>query len=72
MATLPGCGLEPGGLRCGTEFRFPKTAAVRMTIILAGVRSAIQTGEAIPARFGALDVLPAVLVGLAMFYAAQD
>jgi len=55
-----------------TEFRFPKTAAVRMTIILAGVISAIQTGEAIPARFGALDVLPAVLVGLAMFYAAQD
>ena len=34
-----------------TEFRFAKTAAVRMTIILAGVISAIQTGEAIPARF---------------------
>ena len=55
-----------------TEFRFPKATAVRMTIILAGVISAIQTGEAIPARFGALDVLPAVVVGLAMFYAAQD
>jgi len=34
-----------------TEFRFPKTTAVLMTIILAGVISAIQTGEAIQARF---------------------
>src|SRR5580700_11560225 len=34
-----------------TEFRFPKATAVRMTIILAGVISAIQTGEAIQARF---------------------
>jgi hypothetical protein len=34
-----------------TEFRFPNTTAVRMTIILAGVISAIQTGEAIQARF---------------------
>jgi hypothetical protein len=34
-----------------TEFRFPKATAVPRTIILAGVIWAIQTGEAIPARF---------------------
>lgn len=65
-----------------TEFRFPKATAVLMTILLAGVISAIQTGEAI--RRSRPDVnppigtihwvhstlLPGVVVGLAMFYAA--
>ncbi len=32
-----------------TEFRFPKTTAVLMTIILAGVILAIEKGEAISA-----------------------
>ena len=44
-----------------TEFRFPKATAVLMTIILAGVISAIQTGEAIPASIHSVPL--AVVAG---------
>lgn len=65
-----------------TEFRFPKATAVLMTIILAGVVSAIQRGEAIqrslpyanppvgPIHPVPSTLLPGVVIGLAFFYAA--
>ena len=65
-----------------TEFRFPKATAVLMTIILAGVVSAIQRGEAIqrslpyanpavgPIHPVHSTLLPGVAIGLAFFYAA--
>ncbi len=65
-----------------TEFRFPKTTAVLMTIILAGVMAAIKMGEAIVASVphvsepvGTIHPVHSVLLGgvvvmLAMFYTA--
>jgi len=65
-----------------TEFRFPKTTAVLMTIILAGVVMIIQRGEAIqqslpytnppvgPIHPVHSTLLPGVVFGLAFFYAA--
>jgi hypothetical protein len=63
-----------------TEFRFPKTTAVLMTIILAGVVSAIKKGETISSShvnppIGPLPPSHSVLLGgvfltLAFFYAA--
>jgi hypothetical protein len=65
-----------------TEFRFPKATAVLMTIILGGVILAIERGEAIHASppYQNLTVgpilpvhstlLPGVVIGLALFYAA--
>jgi hypothetical protein len=38
-----------------SEFRFPKTTAVLMTIILAGVVVAIERGEAIQASLQAVN-----------------
>lgn len=64
------------------EFRFPKTTAVLMTIILAGVVLAIEKGEAIehsgpypspvvgPIHPVHSTLLPGVFIGLASFYAA--
>ncbi|SRR6266496_4550195 len=65
-----------------SQFRFPKMTPVLMTIILAGVVSAIQRGEAISYYFpnvskttaplGPLhsNLLPGVIFGLAIFYIA--
>jgi hypothetical protein len=65
-----------------SQFRFPKMTPVLMTIILAGVISAIQRGEAISYYFpnvtkttaplGPLhsNLLPGVIFGLAIFYIA--
>ena len=65
-----------------TEFRFPKATAVLMMIILAGVVLAIQRGEAIqrslpyanppvgPIHPVPSTLLPGVVIGLALFYAA--
>jgi hypothetical protein len=63
-----------------TEFRFPKTTAVLMTIILAGVVVAIKKGETISSShvnppIGPLPPAHSVLLGgifltLAFFYAA--
>jgi hypothetical protein len=64
------------------EFRFPKTTAVLMTIILAGVVMIIQRGEAIqqslpytnppvaPIHPAHSTLLPGIVFGLAFFYAA--
>jgi hypothetical protein len=61
------------------KFRFPKSTAVLMTIILAGVILAIEKGEAIEASPNPLvgpiqpvhsTLLPGVFLGLALFYAA--
>jgi hypothetical protein len=65
-----------------TEFRFPKSTAVLMTIILAGIVVAIEKAKAIQAslpdvnpRLGAIQpahftFLPTVALGLLFFYAA--
>ncbi len=62
-----------------TEFRFPKTTAVLMTIILAGVLLAIEKGEAIEASLAhssptsvviQTNMLPGIAIGLVCFYAA--
>ena len=65
-----------------TQLRFPKTTAVLMTIILAGVVMAIKKGEAIVASLPHVNptigpiqpvhstLLPGVVVGLVFFYAA--
>jgi hypothetical protein len=63
-----------------TEFRFPKTTAVLMTVILAGVVLAIKKGETISSShidppIGPLPPAHSVLLGgiflmLAFFYAA--
>ena len=61
------------------QFRFPKTTAVLMTIILAGVLMAIKQGEAIEASMANVNppgstlqtnMLPGIAMGLAVFYAA--
>lgn len=63
-------------------FRFPRATAVLMTIILAGVVMAIRRGEAIHASLTNVNramgpiqpvhstLLPGVVLGLAIFYAA--
>jgi hypothetical protein len=60
-----------------TEFRFPKTTAVLMTIILAGILVAIRKAEGIEASLSTpsaptlvTNLLPGVVIGLASFYAA--
>ena len=62
-----------------TGFRFPKTTAVLMTIILAGVLVAIKKGEGIEASLANVNppgsiletnMLPGIALGLAAFYAA--
>jgi hypothetical protein len=62
-----------------TGFRFPKTTAVLMTIILAGVLLAIKKGEGIEASVASVsppgsilqtNLLPGIAMGLAAFYAA--
>ena len=63
-----------------TEFRFPRTTAILMTIILAGILVAIRKAEAIEASLAGVNVgpmhtvqtnlLPGVAIGLASFYAA--
>jgi hypothetical protein len=65
-----------------TEFRFPKSTAVLMTIILAGIVLAIEKAKAIQAslpdvnpRLGAIQpahftFLPTVALGFLFFYAA--
>jgi hypothetical protein len=67
-------------VRMHSEFRFPKTTAVLMTIILAGVVLAIKKGETISSShvnppIGPLPPTHSVLLGgifltLAFFYAA--
>lgn len=71
-----------GRFRMRTEFRFPRTTAVLMTIILAGVVLAIERGEAIQGSLPHANppigpihpvhstLLPGVVVGLAIFYGA--
>ena len=65
-----------------TQFRFPKTTPILMTIILAGVVLAIQKGAAIQASLPAVNspigpihqaqhgFLPVIVLLLAPFYAA--
>jgi len=64
-----------------TQFRFPKTTAVLMLIILAGVVWAIGKGQAIEVSYSVASpatgptqpvesLLPGIAVGLALFYAA--
>ena len=64
-----------------SQFRFPKTTAVLMILILAGVLWAIEKGEAIEASYalgssatGSIprveSLLPGIAEGLAFFYAA--
>lgn len=74
-------GLFEGGFMMRDGFRFPKTTAVLMTLILAGIVVAIQKGEAIQASLpasnppiGAIQPHPAMLASivsfLLIFYAA--
>lgn len=63
-------------------FRFPKSTAILMTIILAGVIAAIRKGEAIAASLPHVSqpiapihstpsyLLPGVIAGFIFFYAA--
>lgn len=65
-----------------TGFRFPRTTAVLMTIILAGVVLAIEKGEAIEGSLPYANppigpihpvhstLLPGIVMGFALFYAA--
>jgi hypothetical protein len=66
-----------------TEFRFPKTTAVLMTIILAGVMLAIKRGEEISTSLRGMDsppigpiqpvhsvLLGGIVMGFLFFYAA--
>jgi hypothetical protein len=74
-------GLFEGGFMMRDGFRFPKTTAVLMTLILAGIVVAIQKGEAIQAslpasnpQIGPIQPHPAMLASivsfLLIFYAA--
>jgi hypothetical protein len=75
-----GLWFPPRRFTMRTEFRFPKTTAVLMMIILAGVVLAIQKGETISSShvnppIGPLPPTHSVLLGgifltLAFFYAA--
>jgi hypothetical protein len=67
------------GFTMRTEFRFPKTTAVLMIIILAGVLLVIEKGEGIEASLARVsppgsivqtNMLPGIAIGLACFYAA--
>jgi hypothetical protein len=74
--------LTTGRFTMHTGFRFPKTTAVLMTLILAGVVVAIQRGESIQASLPNVNppigpihavhstLLPGVVIGLLAFYAA--
>ncbi len=75
-----GLWFPPRRFTMHTEFRFPRTTAVLMTIILAGVVMAIKKGETISSShvnppIGPLPPTHSVLLGgifltLAFFYAA--
>ncbi len=75
-----GLWFPPRRFTMRTEFRFPKTTAVLMTVILAGVVVAIKKGETISSSYvnppiGPLPPTHSVLLGgifltLAFFYAA--
>jgi hypothetical protein len=74
--------VSPRRFSMRNEFRFPKTTAVLMTIILAGVIMAIRKGEAIEASLPHVSqpiapihsapsyLLPGVVAGFLFFYAA--
>jgi len=74
--------LSPGRFSMRNGFRFPKSTAVLMTIILAGVVVAIRKGEAISASVPNVSqpiapihsapsyLLPGVVAGFILFYAA--
>jgi hypothetical protein len=62
-----------------TGFRFPKTTAVLMTLILAGVLMVIKEGEGIEASVASVsppgsilqtNLLPGIAIALAAFYGA--
>lgn len=69
-------------LKMRSQFRFPKTTPILMTIILAGVVLAIQKGEAIQASLPDVNpavgpihpaqhtLLPGIAVALIFFYVA--
>lgn len=74
-------GLFEGGFMMRDGFRFPKTTAVLMTLILAGIVVAIQKGEAIQASLPASNpqigpiqphsvMLSSIVSFLLIFYAA--
>ena len=74
-------GLFKGGFMMRDGFRFPKTTAVLMTLILAGIMVAIQKGEAIQAslptsnpQIGPIQphsvMLSSIVSFLLIFYAA--
>jgi hypothetical protein len=74
-------GLFEGGFMMRDGFRFPKTTAVLMTLILAGIVVAIQKGEAIQASLPASnpqigpiqphsEMLSSIVSFLLIFYAA--
>jgi len=77
-----GLSLSTGRFAMRNGFRFPKTTAVLMTIILAGVVVAIRKGEAIAASVPNVSqpiapihsapsyLLPGVVAGFIFFYAA--
>jgi len=77
-----GLSLSTGRFAMRNGFRFPKTTAVLMTIILAGVVVAIRKGEAIAASLPNVSqpiapihsapsyLLPGVVAGFIFFYAA--
>jgi hypothetical protein len=74
-------GLFEGGFMMREGFRFPKSTAVLMTLILAGIVVAIQKGEAIQASLPASNpqigpiqphsvMLSSIVSSLLIFYAA--
>ena len=74
-------GLFEGGFMMRDGFRFPKTTAVLMTLILAGILVAIQKGEAIQASLSTSNpqigpiqphsvMLSSIVSFLLIFYAA--
>lgn len=77
-----GLSLSTGRFDMRNGFRFPKSTAILMTIILAGVIIAIRKGEAISASLPHVSqpiapihsapsyLLPGVIAGFIFFYAA--
>lgn len=77
-----GLALAPRRFAMQNGFRFPKSTAILMTIILAGVVVAIRKGEAIAASLPNVSqpirpihsapsyLLPGVIAGFIFFYAA--
>jgi|SRR5215469_541650 len=77
-----GLSLSTGRFAMRNGFRFPKSTAILMTIILAGVIVAIRKGEAIAASLPNVSqpiapihsapsyLLPGVIAGFIFFYAA--